>query len=245
MAMPAKTPTEESSPYAVNKALFEEAAAIKEKMKMVENRLVKMDEHRNEVSEAVYFKVKTDYETQLDSVKQSFSEKCKDVEKELATLYEAQQEQETHLAGHQEVLEEARFRHTLGEFNDKKFKDLEGSQNKEIKKYGDLLEIIKSSIKQYEEILGYSYQQHFRVEVPRTSKVAAAPVTAMPAPEKKSGAFGFRSRCKKRRGSDRRRHRAHSRENGIPSPCFPSRGRNGQNRLPSGRYGGRENRPRF
>lgn len=183
MAMPAKTATEDNpSPYAVNKALFEEAAAVKEKMKMVESRLEKMEEHRNEVSEAVYFKVKTDYETNLDGVRQAFGDKCKEVEKELAQLYEAQQEQETLLSGHQEVLEEAKFRHKLGEFNDKKFKDLESTQNKEIKKYSDLLEIIKASIKQYEEILGYSYQQHFRVEAPKPAKPAAPVSVATPAP---------------------------------------------------------------
>jgi hypothetical protein len=185
MAMPAKTAGEENSPYAINRALFEEAAAIKEKMKMVENRLEKMEQHRKEVTEAVFFKVKTDYGTQLDEVRAAFNEKSKDIEKELNHLYQAQREQEASLTSHQEVLEEAKFRFTLSEYNEKKYKELEGVQNKEIKKYTDLLEIIKSSIKQYENVLGYSFQEQFRVEAPKGQQSATA-TTSVPTPEKKA-----------------------------------------------------------
>lgn len=161
MAVPAKTVTEESSsPYAVNKALFEEATSVKDKMKLIEGRLQKMEEHRSEVSDSVYLKVKTDYEVQLDEVRGHFEGKCREIEGELKHLYEAQSEQETSLSKHQEVLEEAKFRHKLGEFNDKKFKDVETQQNKEIKKYNDLLDTIKASIKQYEDILGRAFDAH-------------------------------------------------------------------------------------
>ncbi|MCC6274055.1 MAG: FHA domain-containing protein [Deltaproteobacteria bacterium] len=161
MAVPAKTVTEESSsPYAVNKALFDEATSVKDKMKLIEGRLQKMEEHRSEVSDSVYLKVKTDYEVQLDEVRGHFEGKCREIEGELKHLYEAQSEQETSLSKHQEVLEEAKFRHKLGEFNDKKFKDVETQQNKEIKKYNDLLDTIKASIKQYEDILGRAFDAH-------------------------------------------------------------------------------------
>jgi hypothetical protein len=94
MAAPAKTVTEETpSPFAINKPLFEEATAIKDKMRLIEGRLQKMEEHRNEVSDSVYFKVKTDYEVQMDEVQAQFSEKCHDIEAELKNLYAAQGEQ--------------------------------------------------------------------------------------------------------------------------------------------------------
>lgn len=159
MAVPAKTVTEESlSPYAVNKPLFDEAAAVKDKMRLIEGRLQKMEEHRSDVSDSVYLKVKTDYEVQLDEVRGNFEDKCREVESELKNLYQAQSEQEESLSKHQEVLEEAKFRHKLGEYTDKKFKDIESQQNKEIKKYNDLLETIKGSIKQYEDVLGHPYE---------------------------------------------------------------------------------------
>ncbi len=189
MAVPAKTVSEETpSPYAVNKPLFEEAAAIKDKMRLIDGRLEKMEEHRNEVSDSVYLKVKTDYEVQMDEVKAQFDDKCREIEGELRTLYAAQSEQENSLAGHQEILEEARFRHTLGEFNDKKFKDLETQQNKDIKKYNDILDIIKGSIKQYEGILGRAYDGEREPEKPRpikssmSSVSAAAPSVSPPPP---------------------------------------------------------------
>lgn len=189
MAVPAKTVSEETpSPYAVNKPLYDDAAAIKDKMRMIEGRLEKMDEHRNEVSDSVYLKVKTDYEVQMDEVKAQFYDKCREIEGELKTLYSAQGEQENSLEGHQEILEEARFRHKLGEFNDKKFKDLETQQNKDIKKYNDVLDIIKASIKQYEAILGHHYEAEKEAEKPRPIKntpvasIPSAPAVSAPPP---------------------------------------------------------------
>ncbi|HCU24649.1 MAG TPA: hypothetical protein DF383_06505 [Deltaproteobacteria bacterium] len=159
MAVPAKTISEEiSNPYMVSKALFDSASAVKDKMKLIEGRLEKMEAHRNEVSESVYYKVKTDYEAQLDEIRRNFEEKSREIERELGQLYQARAEQEQALATHQEILEEAKFRHKLGEYIDKKFKDVEAQQNKEIKKYNDLLDIIKGSIKQYETVLGQAYR---------------------------------------------------------------------------------------
>jgi len=176
MAVPIKTVTEETSPYAVNKVLFDEATSVKDKMKLIQGRLQKMEEHRVDVSDSVYLKVRTDYEVQLDEVVKIFEEKCRDLEGELRHLYQAQDEQNSLLSGHQEVLEEAKFRHKLGEYNDKKFKDVETQENKEIKKYNDLLDTIKSSIKQYEDILGRSFEPSTPPPKP------AAPVKKVEAP---------------------------------------------------------------
>lgn len=187
MAVPAKTVTEESSsPYAVNKALFDEATAVKDKMKLIEGRLQKMEEHRSEVSDSVYLKVKTDYEVQLDEVRGLFEGKCREIEGELKHLYQAQSEQEESLSKHQEVLEEAKFRHKLGEYNDKKFKDVESQQNKEIKKYSDLLDTIKASIKQYEDILGRAFDAKatpaYEKPAAPVKKVEPPPPPAAPTP---------------------------------------------------------------
>jgi len=154
MAVPAKSDTEEKSPYSVNKDLFGASAKIKEKMELIEKRLQKMEEHRSEVSDSVFLKVKTDYETQLDEVRDSFREKCSEIEGELEQLYQAQKKQQSSLAEHEEVLEEAKFRRTLGEFTEKRYKEIETKENKDIKHYQGVLDVIKESIQQYENILG-------------------------------------------------------------------------------------------
>ncbi len=172
-----KVPSEERSPYSINQALFDESKAIKDKLELYEKRLQKMDEHKGEVSEAVYFKVKTDYKSQLEEISGAFRGKCREIQTELRQLYKSRKEQESALAQHEDVLEEAKFRHTLGEFNDKKFKDVQLQENKEIKKYKDVIEIINGSINQYEKILGTPFQPEKQVAS------AAKPVSAVELPE--------------------------------------------------------------
>jgi FHA domain-containing protein len=179
MAVAAKDSPEEKSPYAVNKPLYDEATSIKGKMKLVEGRIEKMEQHRSEVSESVYFKVKNDYNTELDGVRRSFEEKCKALEGELGQLYRAQAKHEDELAGHLQILEEAKFRHVLGEYTDKKFKEVESKENKEIKTFNDLLDIIKGSIKQYEEVLGHPFQPG---TPSKTAEKSVKPAASTPPP---------------------------------------------------------------
>jgi hypothetical protein len=152
-----KIAIEAQSPYGVSRDLFEAATKIKNQLELLQKRLEKMEEHRSQVSDSVYLKVKTDYEIQIDEVKRGFKEKCREVEKELSKLSQAENQQEEELANHEEILEEAKFRHSLGEYNEKKFKEVEREENKEIGTYKGVLEIIKGSISQYEEVLGRSF----------------------------------------------------------------------------------------
>lgn len=155
---PSKGKKTEPSPYQVKKALYDEAKQIKGRQELVQKRLEKMVEHRSEVSEAVFFKVKTDYETQLDEVSGDFRDQCARIEEELEEIYQAKSEQELSLKEHEDVLEEAKFRHKLGEFSNKKFQEVESKEKRDIDKYQDLLKTIGSSIEQYEGILGHSYE---------------------------------------------------------------------------------------
>lgn len=161
-----KVAVEAQGPYGVKRDLFEAATKIKNQLELLQKRLEKMEEHRTQVSDSVYLKVKTDYEIQIDEVKRSFKEKSRDIEKELSKLYESQGEQKEELGKHEEILEEARFRNTLGEFTEKKFKEVEREENKEIGAYKGILEIIKSSITQYEEILGRSFSPESVEDLP-------------------------------------------------------------------------------
>ena len=152
-----KNGLEADHPYGVKKDLFEASTKIKNQLELIDKRLQKMDDHRDQVTDSVYLKVKTDYELQREEVTGDFQAKCQEIETELAKLYLAREEQQQELAKHEEVLEEAKFRHTLGEYTDKKYKETEGKQNKEIKSFKSLLDIIKGSIEQYEGILGHPF----------------------------------------------------------------------------------------
>jgi pSer/pThr/pTyr-binding forkhead associated (FHA) protein len=161
-----KLAIETQSPYGVKRDLYEAATKIKNQLELLQKRMEKMEEHRNQVSDAVYLKVRTDYEIQIDEVKKNFKEKCAEIEKELAKLYQGEREQKEELGKHEEILEEAKFRHTLGEFNEKKFKEVEREENKEIGAYKGILEIIKSSMTQYEEILGRPFSPEAMEDLP-------------------------------------------------------------------------------
>ncbi|MCP5468361.1 MAG: FHA domain-containing protein [Deltaproteobacteria bacterium] len=155
------------NPYQLNKTLVKESSTIKSEMELLENRLEKMYEHKENVSEDVFKKVKGDYEAQLDKVRESFEEKCQKLEEELEKLYELKDEQKAILTHHESILEEAKFRHLLEEFSDEDFKNEQKVQNKEIKKYSTILETIQSSIQKYEDILGRPYapkEQSFKEE---------------------------------------------------------------------------------
>jgi len=190
MPATAKSVSDEKGPYGINKALFDQSVRIKDKMELIEKRLTKMDEHRNEVSESVYLRVKSDYEAQLDEVRLSFQEKCGEVEGELKSLYEEKAHHERELGKHQEVLEEAKFRHKLGEFTDKKYKDIELSENKEIKKYTEAIEKLSGSIGQYENILGHSFSPSSFSPAPTSTAIevdSASPPTSQAKKTAKTG----------------------------------------------------------
>ncbi len=187
MASPAKNKStveenQDIQAYKINPQLFESSSQVKDKQELVKKRIQKMEEHRAEVSEAVYIKVKADYEAQFESVREEFQEKCQEIQTELKKLYEAKDIQEKGRVKHQEVLEEAEFRNRLGEFDDEEFKKIAETQNKEIKKFQDLLDVIQDSISQYENILGQAFVEE--VAPPPSPPPAPKPEAQAPAPEK-------------------------------------------------------------
>lgn len=140
--------------FNIDKELYDSTLSIRDEMNLIAERLNKMDEHKSAVSEAVYLKVKSDYLAHHDQIKKNFEDKKKEIQSVLQTFYKGKKEQEESLKKHQEVLEEAKFRNFLGEFSDKKFKEVESRETAEIKKYEGILNTIESNIKQYEDLIG-------------------------------------------------------------------------------------------
>src|SRR4029434_10293858 len=154
-------PTENTeTQYSIDKELYDGAIAIRDEMNLYSERLNKMDEHKGEVSEAVYLRVKSDYLAKLDLVKKSFEEKKQEIQKALLSLYDKKREQEAELQKHKDVLEEAKFRNFLGEITDKKFKETDTRESAEVKRLEKILATIQSNTKQYEDLVGGPVPEH-------------------------------------------------------------------------------------
>ena len=151
--------TSEENQYALDEELYNSSVTIRDEMNLMNERLAKMEEHKNEISEAVYLRVKSDYLAKQNLIKKEFEEKKKEIRKALLVLYKGQREQENNLQKHREVLEEAKFRNVLGEYSDKKAKEIENKETVEIKQYDHLLSLIQTNIKQYEELMGGPVQE--------------------------------------------------------------------------------------
>jgi hypothetical protein len=152
---PVSVPNETLDPqFSIDKELYDSASSIRDEMNLLAERINKMDEHKAEVSEAVYLKVKSDYRAKLDEVKKAFEEKKEAIQKVLQTFYQGQEDQEQKLQKHREVLEEAKFRNFLGEYSDKKFKEISNRENAEVGKHEKILNTIQTNIKQYEDLIG-------------------------------------------------------------------------------------------
>lgn len=147
------SPPEENQ-FAIDKELYDSTLAIRDEMNLIAERVQKMDEHKGSVSEAVYIKVKSDYLANYEKIKKNFEDKKQEIHLALQNLYKGKKEQESELKKHQDVLEEAKFRNFLGEFSDKKFKEIENRETTEVKRYENLLSIIDANIKQYEDLIG-------------------------------------------------------------------------------------------
>ncbi len=138
----------------LDKELYDSALSIRNEMNLLTERIRKMEEHKTEFAEAVYIRVKSDYLAQLEIVEKKFDEKRQAIHSALRQLYEGKKTQENSIQKHREVLEEAKFRNFLGEYTDKKFKEVENREGEAIKQYEGTLSSITANIQQYEEIVG-------------------------------------------------------------------------------------------
>lgn len=140
-------------PVHLNQPLMDAAKRIKEERESLRERIEKMDRHRDQVSSSVYTKVREDYIASYQEITQHYFQKKHLIDAELEKLYEATREINQILERHRTSLEEAKFRHFLGEFSDQKYKALEAREEKEIYRNGQMVEKLQSYIGCYESLL--------------------------------------------------------------------------------------------
>jgi hemoglobin-like flavoprotein len=151
-------PSQQNSPDSVankfkpDEELIQSTTRIRNQRDLVKQRLNKMESHREKVKDSVYQKVLRDYTLQLETINQLLNEKKILLKKELKNLYLAYERINIEITRHQEILEEARFRHYLEEFSEEQYKEVEEFEAKEIQKLQSDLSTLQSFMKVHEEL---------------------------------------------------------------------------------------------
>ncbi len=143
---------EEAPAFPINQVLLDEATQSKEEWKVIKDRLNKIEEHRSQVSKAVYERVHADYEGRLKVATDAVMKKKGEVDTELAALYETRNKIAEDLKVHQHSLEEIKFRRTLGEFSDEEYQSQAREEQERISKFETILSSVNSNIHRYEAL---------------------------------------------------------------------------------------------
>jgi hypothetical protein len=144
--------TEKEFNFPINQDLLETATQAMEEWKTLRDRIRRIDDQKSEVSEVVYKRVKADYEVRLASATDLLLSKKNDLDTELKTLYVTMKEIETQLENHRHVLEEIKFRNTLGEFTEEEFRQKSKEAEHRINKFETVIGAVQNNTHRYESI---------------------------------------------------------------------------------------------
>lgn len=138
--------------YSPDEDLIQSTARIKNQRDVIKDRLQKMDEAHSRVSKTVYEKVRRDYSLQLNTITELLNDKKLALKEEIKKLYMLREKLNVEVNRHKEILEEAEFRHFLGEFDLEQFQEVETFESKEVEHLEVDLENITKWIKTHEEL---------------------------------------------------------------------------------------------
>ena len=138
--------------FPINEKLLEEATRAKEEWRIVKDRLAKIEEHKDQVSEAVHRRVRKDYEERLAEAKEALLNKKTEIDRELATLHGTRKKISSQLDEHLQKLEEIKFRNTLGEYSEERYQHVAREEQDKISRFETVLAALESNISRYESI---------------------------------------------------------------------------------------------
>lgn len=144
--------TDKELEFPINQELLEDATHAKEEWRVVKGRLTKIQEQRDQVSEAVFIRVSADYEARLKEATDAVMRKKTEIDQELSMLYATKEKLSEQLGGHREKLEEIKFRNTLGEFSEEEYQGAARVEQDKISKLETILGAVDGNIKRYESI---------------------------------------------------------------------------------------------
>ena len=145
-------PDEGELQFPINQELMDAAARAKEEWRVVRDRLAKIEEHKDNVSEVVHQRVLTDYKARIKAVTDAVLDEKKLIDAELASLKETQNNIVKDLEGHRHTLEEIKFRNTLGEFSEEEYQEKAREEQDKISKFETVLSAVNSNIHRYEAL---------------------------------------------------------------------------------------------
>lgn len=163
--------------HPINEELLKEAAAIKLERDLVKNRLQKLDETAKSVSEHVYQKVRQDYISKLKQTTEQLKALKKESDKELLILEEKKTRVETEVRLHQETIEEASLRHSLGEYKDEQHREVTEKETHEMERLKTALQAFKEGMERHHSLFKGEdlKEESISVTHEHTSRISATP----------------------------------------------------------------------
>lgn len=165
----------------LNAGLMEKARSIREQRSVIRDRMEKIEASKGRVKENVYQKVATDYLKRLEETRKKMLEVKEEIDSELVALYEKERDAAQRVHTHEETLEEAHFRHELGEHTQEEYESIISKEQELLKTISREQAALQGAITQYEEIFaGEDLAQAEPIPAPKPSE--PPPVTAPSAP---------------------------------------------------------------
>lgn len=124
--------SDEEISHALNEGLLAEAESLKVERKTLKERMEKLEETRSAVSDAVYQRVRSDYNAKIQQSTERMVALRRSLEIEEKKLFEKRLIVEANIKFHKEKIEESALRHALGEFSSTDHESLMSSEAQEI-----------------------------------------------------------------------------------------------------------------
>lgn len=138
--------------FVPDEELIQSTARIKNQRDLIMDRLEKMNSSSDRVSRTVFDKVRRDYSLQLETISELLVEKKQSLKEEIKKLYISREKLSFEVNRHREILEEAEFRHFLGEFTQSQYQEVENFETKEIEKLEADLAHISQWVRTHEDL---------------------------------------------------------------------------------------------
>lgn len=172
--------TDEQMSHPLNEGLLKEAEEIKSDRKTLKERLAKLDENRQGVSESVYQKVRADYVAKLNKTMERLTSLKKELEKEQKILVQKKTLVEVEVKSHQEAIEESKLRHALGEFSADEHRELIEQETREVKRLEAALTTLNEGFEKHRKI--FEGEEFLKESVTRPEKIPPPPAAEKPPP---------------------------------------------------------------
>lgn len=182
-----RLPHSKIAQFTPDEDLIQSTSRIKNQRDIILERVHRMETSEERVSQNVYQKVKRDYSLQLETINELLNEKKEALKQEIKKLYMIREKLTVEVNRHREILEEADFRHYLGEFTQSQYQEVENFETKEIEKSEADLAHINQWIRTHEELLdpkdfGQRPPQQPAPEPKKTERHEATQTAYRPAP---------------------------------------------------------------